>query len=174
MTTPFHFLDYSGDNTGIHVTSTSSAWFGAFGGLAFKRQYIDRVAWDVPTVSGTEVVGNTLYITYNPGRMAGPWVVDTDTIALQPGYGWTAVDENGDEKMIVDVWLCGDGHTIAIKSDSTWVAGSEARYMQSPAVGMGTYGGGAGNIRDTQGDHLVYHRINKPLHNWLPLHSVTV
>lgn len=174
MTTPFHFLDYSSDSTGIHVTSKSTAWFGAYGGLAFKRQYIDRVAWDVPTVSGTETVGNTLYVTYGPGRMAGPWVIDTDTIAAQPNYGWTAVDDAGADKTITDVWLCGDGHTIAIKSDSPWVAGSEARYMQSPAVNMGTYEGGAGNIRDTQGDHLVYHRINKPLHNWLPLHTVTV
>lgn len=172
LTAPNYFFNFTGDTTGVHIMTEDAKWLGGYAALAIKRLLIDRVAWGVP-VATPVVIGDSIILEYSGVRQA-PFVIDTDTIPAQPNFGWKVYDELGVEVTVSSVSLAGPTG-IRLNCAATPGTGWRIRYAQSPTTNRtDNFVGGCGNIRDSHGNNCIYEAINKPMHNWLPAHDVTL
>jgi len=158
MACPMYQFDY-GDT--LHITAESAKWLGGYYGLAYKRVVVDRREWHPLQPVGHAVNGATVDLIFNKTGLT----LDTALVPTQPNYGFDAVTEGGASIAVNSVQLVGPNR-VRLTLASAPAPGARIRYGFSNAVGKGTYVGGCGNLRDNQGDTIVYSAVNKPMHNW--------
>lgn len=175
---PLYIFDYMDH---FHVDGVSSKWMGAYIGLVYKRLVVDQVGWKhIHPISHTKQ-GRILEVKYHVPVQ--PLVVDTVQVYENTNYGFTLVDSAGADIPITSVTVT-QGDTIRFTTAATIPANVELRYAYTPntptpsgTVGkLGRKTGARGNIRDSQGNDIVFDPtgINKPLHNWTPIHYYKV
>lgn len=153
----FNYLDT------VHIGSTDTKVMGALLGLAYKRAVIDGDGWEPLRPVHHIRHGTILDVRFNKRGL----VLDTTTVPAQAGSGFTLLDNLGAAITISSVTVV-KSDTVRIVAAATIPAGSTLRYGMTTATGKGTYIGGAGNLRDSQGDTLQLRLLNVsvPLHNW--------
>jgi len=143
---------------GEHLTTANYKVLGAYYGLAYKRVIIDGdTDWRPLQPIHVERQGKLVLARFHVP--AGQLTVDTTTIAARPNKGFTLVTSTNTPITINAVDIIGPD-TIRITAATAVGAGAKLRY--------GYNGQDGGNIRDTQGDSLVFDGggINYPMHNW--------
>lgn len=161
MACPLYQFDFSGD--GVHLRAESAKWLGAYMGLVYTRVIIDGEDWSPVRPLSHSRLGSSIYLKFHvPVK---PLVLDIDGVPEQQNYGFSVTDENGTNIAISDVRIIGND-TVKITTVSTVPVGGVVRYAQQKQTGKYAYIGGAGNLRDSQGDRLIFEAINKPMHNW--------
>ena len=151
MACPTYFFT-RGDGT--HLTADSSKWMGAYYGLVYKRVKVDKVGWTPVSVKSITKQGAVLNIVFNAPKL--PLVFDT-TAAAHTNYGFSLVDSAGSALSIAGVELI-QRDTVRIRASATIPVGAKLRYG---------FLAGNGNLRDSQGDTLVYAALgDRPMHNW--------
>lgn len=172
LTTPNYPFDFSGDSTGIHIVTQDAKWLGAYAALAFKRIFIDKVDWLTP-VPTPSIDGNYVNLTYANIR-GSSLVEDTTWLPAQPNLGWTATDGAGGDVAIVSAAVI-DATTVRLEFGSAPQSGWELSYALNVTSNRDdNYTGGTGNIRDNHGDNCKYIGNDRPMHNWLPGHRITL
>lgn len=175
---PLYIFDYMDH---FHVDGVSSKWMGAYIGLVYKRLVVDQVGWKhIHPISHTKQ-GRILEVKYHVPVQ--PLVVDTVQVYENTNYGFTLVDSAGNDIPLTSVTVT-QGDTIRFTTAATIPDNVELRYAYTPntptpsgTVGkLGRKTGARGNIRDSQGNDIVFDPtgINKPLHNWTPIHYYKV
>lgn len=167
MAAPLYPFDFAPD--GVHLTAESSKLIGGYMGLVYKKVLIDGANWK--PLHPTSYVQSGSDVTLAFHVPAGSLVLDTTLIQAQTDYGFSAVDDSGDAIAITAVALVG-ANQVKITTASPIPAGGEVRYAQIPQTLPVRCNGGAGNLRDSQGDSVAY--LGKPMHNWCVLFSMVI
>lgn len=144
-----------------HVDATGSKWLGGYYGLVYKRVAIDGVTWSPIRPISSVKSGKFANVKFNV--MVKPLVLDTTQVPAQPQGGFTLVDAGGSDIPITSVSVSSPD-TVKIVANTTIPVGAKLRYGFNPAIGKGAYTGGAGNLRDCQGDVATY--LSHRLDNW--------
>lgn len=166
IATPTYFMDFY---DGVHLTAAGSKWLGGYYGLCYKRTVIDRKEWaPLKPVSHT-VVGNSVVLTFNKEAL----VFDTTMMPAQTNYGFTATDSGGTPVTITSVAIVGTNRVRLIFA-STPQPGWRIKYGHINVTGKTNYTGPGGNLRDSQGNTIVYSAISKPMHNWCVIFNYEV
>lgn len=157
MACPMYQFDY-GDSQ--HINAVSSKWLGAYYAIANKRTFVDNKEWKPLQPVGHVINGNTVDLIFNRSGL----VLDTSLIPAQVDMGFQVRDAS-------NVITINSVSVLSPKRVRLVLSGNPApgwvvRYGYNNAVGKGAFVGGCGNLRDSQGDTLVYSAINKPMHNW--------
>ncbi|MFV8867602.1 sialate O-acetylesterase [Serratia fonticola] len=164
-THPFYQFVYD-DN--LHLVSNQYRWCGAYMGLAMKRVLVDGLGWEPLKMVSAFAQGKVLQATFNKVGL----VIDTTTVPAQPNYGFSILTPGGTEIEISSVTITQPNVIKIVASseiprDSTlWYAGKNG------AVGKGAYVGAAGNIRDSQGDELIFE--GNAMHNWCVINNCKI
>lgn len=166
MATPIYFMTF-GDS--LHIDKTSEKWLGGYYGLVYKRVVIDKKEWKPLQPIFHTINGKVISLFFNKSGL----VWDTTIVPIQPNYGFDVVNGSGVSMNISNVNIINE-NTVAITMSSTPVSGWAIRYGATAAVSMSPFAGGAGNLRDSQGDTLTYQAINKPMHNWCVVFSYSI
>jgi len=156
---------------GVHLTNVASKVIGAYFGLAYKAIIVDgNTAWKPLMVSTVSVSGQNIDLTYNVP--AGALAFDTTTVAAQTNHGFRLVDSGGSPLTISSVSIL-NADTVRIVAAATVPAGAKVYYGFSDPANT-SEGTDKGNLRDTQGDTVVFDGggINYPMHNWAVLQLV--
>lgn len=157
IATPMYHLPYS---DGFHLSGMGSRWLGAYKGLAYKRIVVDGVAWrptrPISSVRQESVVELRFHVPY--GRL----VWDTDGVPARTDMGFELVDSGGSPLTISSVSII-DRDRVRIVASDTIPTGAKVRYAWTGASNVGQ-----GNLRDTQGDSIVFDPLGaaRPMHNW--------
>lgn len=165
----------------LHFTAKSSAWLGAYFGIAYKRSIIDKQKFIPLKPISAEQNGKTLYVKFNVPQE--PLVLDIDRVSpvySDDGevlnYGFTLYNANGVKKTISSVTITAPD-TIKIISTSEildtdrLLYGDIISYEEADGSIWKPWDrekGNRGNLRDSQGDHITYN-VNGdilPMHNW--------
>ncbi len=171
---PMYQFDYLGA-TNVHLTAESSKWLGAYYGLAFKRTVLEGIAWSpLRPISATRQ-GRLIKILFSVP--VGSLVVDTTWVSANENLGFEVFDNTGATIAISSVAVSSD--SVVLTTSSTVPVGSVVRYALTAGTAGGQLGrtvGPRGNLRDQQGDTLVFDPtgINKPMHNWCVMFSLTM
>jgi hypothetical protein len=140
----------------VHLTPAGSKWLGAYYGLAVKRILLDGDEWAPLNCIESFAQGNILFLRFNvpSGRLA----FDTTTVASQANQGFSLVNSGGSSYTINSVTITGPD-TVRIVTSATITSGSKVRYG---------FGADGGNLRDTQGDRIVFDPagLNLRMDNW--------
>lgn len=148
---PMYFFEY-GDS--VHITAESSKWLGGYYGLVYKRVKIDKVDWKPLSVKEIRKQGAILNVQFHVPE--APIVFDTVSVGPKTNYGFSLVDSAGVALSISSVEII-QRDTVKVTAAATIPAGAKLRYG---------FSAGGGNLRDSQGNTLIYEAINKPMHNW--------
>lgn len=166
VASPTYFMDFY---DGIHLTALGSKWLGGYYGLCYKRTVIDRKEWaPLKPVSHT-VVGNSVVLTFNKEGL----VFDTTAMPPQTNQGFTATDAGGNAASISSVAIVGTNR-VRLTFSSTPQPGWRIKYGHISVAGKTNYSGPGGNLRDSQGNTIVYSAISKPMHNWCVIFNYEV
>jgi len=157
MACPMYQFDY-GDSQ--HINAVSSKWLGAYYAIANKRTFVDNKEWKPLQPVGHVINGNTVDLIFNRSGL----VLDTSLIPAQVDMGFQVRDASN-VITINSVSVLSPNRVRLVLSGNP-APGWVVRYGYNNAVGKGAFVGGCGNLRDSQGDTLVYSAINKPMHNW--------
>lgn len=159
----YQFTYQSSNN--FHLDAISSRWLGGYYGLAYKRIVIDGEDWKPLKPTATTKQSNILNISFHVPH--GRLVFDTTQVALNTNYGFELVDSVGNPLTISSVSII-NPNTVKIVSNAAIPDGAKLRYAWSGAENVGNLTGPRGNLRDTQGDVIVFDKdgINKRLDNW--------
>lgn len=159
---PSQYLD------ALHIPASQSKTLGAYLGLVYKRVVIDGEAWEPLQPSAHLRQGKILDVVFNKRDL----VLDTTLVPAQPTSGFTLFDNVGAAITINSVTVI-KPDTVRIAAAATIPAGSTLKYGVNTATGKSPYVGGAGNLRDSQGDTIRASLLNlsQPLHNWCCLFS---
>lgn len=160
---PSYFFDQQ-FAASVHLAPTSNKWLGAYLGLAYKRTVIDGVKFQpLKPVSFTRQ-GKVLLVKFNPPRP--PLVFDAERVALATNYGFELYTQAGAPLTITSVALAGPD-TVKILAQNT-LAATDRLIYGCVGTGYGRITGQRGNLRDSQGDTIVFDGggLNLPLHNW--------
>lgn len=162
IATPMYHFTYK---DGFHLTNISSRWLGAYYGLAYKRIVIEGTDWTPLTPIAITVQSNIMVIKFNVP--SGELFFDTTIVALNTHYGFELVDGSGVPIDISSV-VINSPTTVKIVASTVIPSGAKVRYAWSGSGNYGPVNGPRGNLRDTQGDQIVFDPmgINKPMHNW--------
>lgn len=169
MATPTYFLRYP---DGVHPDGVGYAWMCAYFGLAAKRWFVDGIK--PRPLSPTAAVRYGSYVRVKfPVQPGYQLTVDNAGVPAQPNFGLEMTTSAGAAKTITSARLCGPD-TVELLVSGGSVAGDIVKYAFSTNVAGGTLG--LGNLRDNQGDFIIADPagINKPLHSWVPISTVTV
>lgn len=160
-------------HSGGHITNTSTRWLGAYYGLAYKRIVIDGVDWKPLKPLSSMKQGKTAVVKFNVP--SGRLVFDTTLVAANTNYGFELVDSSGNPLTISSVAIMGPD-TVKVVAASTIPAGAKLRYAWSGSGEVGPINGPRGNLRDTQGNTIVFDPtgINKPMHNWCVIFELSL
>lgn len=157
-----------------HFTALSSKIYGAYLGIAYKRLVIDGVDWK-PTMPLTTLrQGKVIDVKFN--RHGTGLVFDTTTIPIQPNFGFYLFDAANNPLTISSVTITKQD-TVRMVAAATVPAGAKLRYgFTDPTAGTSAATPPKGNLRDNQGDTLVFDGggINYPMHNWCLLFERTL
>jgi hypothetical protein len=163
IATPTYIFNFPQDD--VHVDAESSKWLGGYYGLVYKRVVVDGQDWKPLQPVAHAVVGGTLDLIFNKDGLT----IDTTMVPAQPDYGFQVVDGAGVVQTLSSVSVIGPNRVRLVLASGTIAPGWAVRYGFANAVGKGTFVGGCGNLRDRQGDRIVYSAISKPMHNWCVL-----
>lgn len=159
VATPTYFLDFYDLDT--HIDFTSSKWLGGYLGLCYKRVVIDNKPWEPLKPKHHTVIGNAIDLQFNREGL----VFDSEIVPTQLNQGFRVFSTTGTEATITSVTII-KPNRVRIVCATPPQAGWKVKYGHQLVVGKATYNGPGGNLRDSQGDQLVYSAINKPMHNW--------
>jgi len=165
---PIYFLPRS---DGVHFTPEGSKIAGAYFGLAYKAIVLDGdTTWQPLKCTSVSVAGAVADLTYNRSGL----VFDTTTVSAQTNQGFRLVDSGGSALTISSVAIVG-GNTIRIMAAAAIPSGASVRYGYSSPTNT-THSLDKGNLRDSQGDSLVFDGggLDYPMHNWAVLQSVAL
>lgn len=166
MACPMYQFDYF-DN--LHINALSSKWLGGYYGLAYKRSLIDGHRWQPLKPVSHAISGNTIDLFFNKQGLT----LDTTLVPAQPNFGFDVLDGAAAAVAISSVTVIAPNR-VRIVCASAPAAGWSIRYGYGSAVGKGPFVGGCGNLRDRQGDSIIYAAINKPMHNWSVIFNYSV
>lgn len=168
---PTYFLDQVSP-TNLHLTNTSTKWLGAYYGLAYKRVIIDGGDWEPLKPKSFKKQGSILSVTFNP---VGSLTLDTDRVALTENYGFELYDSLGVKKVINSVSIS-SRNTVKILAALPVQATDRLVYGFVGGTSWGRTTGRRGNLRDSQGDNLVFDGggLNLPMHNWCVVFDKTI
>ena len=167
LAVPGYIFAHAGDY--IHLNGRGYKSMGAFYGRAIKRAVVDGEKWEPVRPISHVTQGKVINLTFNVPR--GPLVLDTTLVAINTNYGFELVDSGGSPLTISSVELLGDNR-VKIVAAAIVPAGAKVRYGWSGTAGRsGPTQGARGNLRDSQGDVLVFTSgaLSLPLHNWCPI-----
>lgn len=178
LSCPMYILDYaSGGYGNPHLTAASSDIAGAYNGLVEKRVLIDGEDWQplqpISLIRDGAAVRVKFYVP------VGPLVIDTDYVAENENYGFNLFQPDGTTEIpITQVRLSGVD-SLDIVTGGTVPAGAILRYAFYTNVAAGQCGrmvGARGNLRDSQGDTIVFNKrmVRHQMHNWCRLFEETV
>ena len=172
IATPMYHFAYAGA-ADAHLTNVSSRWLGAYYGLAYKRIVIDGVDWKPLKPLSSMKQGKTAVIKFHVP--VGRLVLDTTLVAANTNYGFELVDSVGAALTISSIAVIGPD-TVKVVAAATIPAGAKLRYAWSGSGTVGSSDGPRGNLRDTQGDSIVFDPtgINKPMHNWCVIFELSL
>ena len=166
MACPMYQFDYYDQ---YHINATSAKWVGGYLGLAIKRIVVDKVDWQ-PLKPVTHIQsGTTLDLVFNKDGL----VLDTTLVPAQTNHGFQVLDSGGSAITISSIVVLSPNR-VRFTLATAPTAGAIIRYGFANATGKGAYIGGCGNLRDSQGDTIIYSAINKPMHNWCVIFSYTI
>lgn len=166
MACPMYQFDYYDQ---YHINATSAKWVGGYLGLAIKRIVVDKIDWQ-PLKPVTHIQsGTTLDLVFNKDGL----VLDTTLIPAQTNHGFQVFDSGGSAITISSIVVL-TPNRVRFTLATAPTAGAIIRYGFANATGKGAYIGGCGNLRDSQGDTIIYSAINKPMHNWCVIFSYTI
>jgi Carbohydrate esterase, sialic acid-specific acetylesterase len=169
MACPMYQFDYA---DGHHLTGAASRCLGAYIGLAYKRAVIDRRHWTgLQPISATRS-GSTITVPFSVP--VGALVLDTARVAAIAHSGFSVVNSVGDALTINSVAVSEASVTITLASAAP--AGARVRYGYNGTSATGRTAGPRGNLRDQQGDTLVFDPAGTswPMHNWAPFFDMAV
>lgn len=161
--TPKYFMPYSDEQ---HGTNVFYKWLGAYYGLAIYRALFCGIKVQPLVPVQVERAGKCVFLRYD-----SELVIDTTTVAADAAgfYGFRLADPLGDPLSIDSVDLIRDARVIRITADATIPDFARVQYAwEGPDDTIGI-----GNVRDTQGDAIVFDPsdFNKPLHRWHPIYE---
>lgn len=163
LATPTYFMDYVDE---FHLSNASSKWLGAYFGLVYKRVVIDGQPWKPLQPTAAWSGGRSIAVAFHVPKP--PLVLDTQQVVNPGQYGFSVVEPDGRENPIVAVAVAKSGDTLWFATERDVAPGSKLRYGWNGTVNGGRKTGPRGNLRDSQGDTLVFdpHGIARPMHNW--------
>lgn len=172
IATPTYHLEYQSSNN-FHVTATSSRWLGAYYGLAYKRIVIDGEDWQPVRPLSSVKSGKFVNVKFNVPQ--GRLVLDTTLVSENTNYGFELVTSAGVAIAITEVKIISPD-TVKVVSNTAIPVGAKLRYAWSGAENVGRHTGARGNLRDTQGDDIIFdpNGINKAMHNWCVIFELEV
>ena len=142
-----------------HIVAESSKWLGGYYGLVYKRVVIDGKKWEPLKPVSHSITGTSIDLFFNKNNLT----LDTVLVPMQANYGFDVLNDVGGVVAINSVTVIAPNRiriTCAGSPSVKW----HVRYGHNTATGKGVFTGGCGNLRDRQGDSVIY--FNKPLHNW--------
>lgn len=149
----------------IHITSASTKVLGGYYGIALKRILVDRKGWEPLQPVRHAVLGNTIDLFFNKDGL----VFDTTLLPAQTNQGFSVVDGSNVSQTISSVEVISPNR-VRITLSGAVSAGFKVRYGYNSMSGRtDSYTGGGGNLRDSQGDTIVYSYNSTPMHNWCVL-----
>ena len=163
VATPTYIFNFPSDD--VHIDAESSKWLGAYYGLVYKRAIVDNKEWKPLQPVAHAVLGDTIDMIFNKDGLT----FDTTLVPAQPDYGFQVYNDSGVARTLASVTVVGPNRVRIKLQSGSFASGWSVRYGFANAVGKGTFVGGCGNLRDSQGDFIVYSAINKPIHNWCVL-----
>ena len=175
MACPMYQFDYAGTVNEVHLTATDSRVVGAYFGLTYKRVVIDGQDWKPLQPESLSRQGDVLTIKMHVP--VPPLVIDTTWVTQNTDYGFRVFDEDGNQVTISSVEVL-NKESIKIVTTGAPVGKKlnvdYALSTDSPTGETGRNVGARGNIRDSQGDTIVFDPTgtNRPLHNWLTMFKI--
>lgn len=155
---------------GVHLTNAASKVAGAYFGLAYDAIIVDgNTSWQPLKCTANSVASTVIDLTYNP---VGALTLDTTIVAPQTNSGFRLVDSGGSPLTISSVALL-NATTVRITAASPVPAGAKVYYGFADPTDH-TAGLAKGNLRDSQGDSIVFDTggVNYAMHNWAVLQLV--
>lgn len=170
IATPMYHLPYQ---DGFHLTGVGSKWLGGYYGLAYKRIVIDGIDWK--PLKPISAVRQSSIIELRFNVPSGRLVFDTTQVSANTNMGFELVDSTGAALTISSVAIV-DYDRVRIVASAPVPAGAKVRYAWSGAGNFGPVNGPRGNLRDTQGDDIVFdpNGINKRMDNWCVIFEMGV
>ena len=171
LAAPMYMLDYADQ---FHLTAASSKWLGAYLGLAYKRVVIDGQPWKPVQPLWAKAYGRVMMVNFHVPKP--PLVFDTAQVTNPGTYGFRVVDASGVDNPVTGVALGAGGTVVWIATARDLTAGSKLRYAWNGTAQTGRTAGPRGNLRDSQGDTLVFDPagLNKRMDNWCVIFEQTV
>jgi hypothetical protein len=169
MACPMYQFEY-GDY--LHITATSSKWLGGYYGLVYKRVVIDKQDWQPLQPVAHAINGNVIDLIFNKTGL----VFDTTQVPAQTNQGFAVVNGAGAAQTISAIAIVAPNR-VRITMATTPASGWAIKYAHTSTgfpVFSPAYAGGAGNLRDNQGDTIVYSAISKPMHNWCVIFNYSI
>lgn len=166
MACPMYQFTY-GDSA--HIDSTSSKWLGGYYGLAYKRTVVDGQEWKPLQPVAHAVLGSAIDLIFNKNGLT----LDTTLVPAQTNFGFSVKNGSGVVQTISSVEVLAPNR-VRITVSGTPAAGWSVQYGFNSATGKSPFVGGCGNLRDSQGDSIVYEAISKPMHNWCVIFNYSI
>jgi len=161
---PMYQFDYYDS---AHIGATAAKILGGYYGLVYKRVIIDGLKWQPLKPISHSISGNTIDLFFNKEGLT----LDTTLVPSQANSGFTVRDA-GDATITVSSVAVISPNRVRITCATTPTVGCTVHYGREAATGKGPYVGGCGNLRDNQGDSIVY--LSNPMHNWCVLFAYTL
>ena len=166
-----YYLDQNTTSPGaVHLKNESQLWLGAQLGYIAKRIIVDGVDWQPVRPLSISRAGRILTVKFHVPD-SRKLVLDTTRVTLAENYGFnvytsTAASGGNTEIPISSVSVV-NSDTVRIVLSSVPLAGAVLRYA-SKGTQQGRLAGIRGNLRDNNGDFVVFNptSANLPLHNW--------
>ena len=168
----YHLDNVRSEN--LHFTAISQDWLGGYFGIAYKRAIIDQQKFIPLKPKSIIIDGADLYLKlFVPVE---PICIDTDRVAEAENYGFDLYDSNNVNKTILNVKIFSPD-TLKITCDTDINSTDILTYAQNAGSTYNRTTGNRGNIRDSQGDTIIYETYDGtklPMHNWLVVFSKTL
>ena len=171
LAAPGYQFDYAGR---LHLTAASSKWLGAYLGIAYKRIAIDGQSWR-PLEPVSVSLATPLQIRARFHVPQPPLALDTSAVSNPGNFGFSLVNSSGAAIAISGVSLSA-ADEVTISTSLPVTGGATLRYAFDGSDQSGHDSGPRGNLRDSQGDALVFDPggIAKPMHNWCVIFEMPV
>lgn len=161
---PAYFFDYF---DGVHITGAASKWLGGYYGLVAKRLLIDQLPWEPLQPIAHAINGSVVDLIFSKRGL----VFDTTAVPAQTNMGF---DLSGGGGVTLSSVTIVSPNRVRITLSGAPPPGSIIRYAANAASGKSPYTGGAGNLRDNQGDDVVYSTVSKRMDNWCVVFNYTL
>lgn len=146
----------------LHIGAESERHMGGYFGEAIA-QWAAGVKFEPLRPIASRVLGNTVVLTFNKTGLE----FDTTLVAAQARNGFSCVMGDGVTVNNPTAQAVINGNEVRLTFASPPDSGAKIQYGASAATGLGTYVGGAGNLRDRAGATRSIDGF--PLHNWCVL-----